>query len=174
MSVEVKISVSVVVESTICPNHYLMVVEETPDGIRINQPSGHLEVGETPEEGAIRECKEESGLDIKINGFIGCYLMERESNGDIYLRMSFHGTVINNRDEEFPISGDDILEAKWMHKEEIEESLCIHRSPMVLRSLEDYVSMLHNGEKPECVIGVTTFFLDKQEVSTSVVPSYRY
>ena len=66
MSVEVKISVSVVVESTICSNYYLMVVEETPDGVRINQPSGHLEVGETPEEGAIRECKEETGLDFVI------------------------------------------------------------------------------------------------------------
>ncbi|WP_453989916.1 NUDIX domain-containing protein [Bacillus nitroreducens] len=36
-------------------------------------PSGHIEIGETVSEAAIREVKEETNLDIKINKLIGVY-----------------------------------------------------------------------------------------------------
>src|SRR5579862_1715698 len=36
-------------------------------------PGGYLEVGETLEEGAIRETKEETGLDVEITGLAGVY-----------------------------------------------------------------------------------------------------
>ncbi|MBM7540277.1 NUDIX domain-containing protein [Amphibacillus cookii] len=36
-------------------------------------PSGHVEIGETVSEAAIREIKEETNLDIRINKLIGVY-----------------------------------------------------------------------------------------------------
>ena len=36
-------------------------------------PAGFLEVGESAEEGAIRECREETGLDVEIDDLLGVY-----------------------------------------------------------------------------------------------------
>lgn len=36
-------------------------------------PGGAVEIGETPEMTAIREVKEETGLDVKVSGLIGIY-----------------------------------------------------------------------------------------------------
>ena len=34
---------------------YLLVEEDTADGLRLNTPAGHLEPGESPQDGAVRE-----------------------------------------------------------------------------------------------------------------------
>lgn len=36
-------------------------------------PGGAIEIGETPEMAAIREVKEETGLDVKVSGLVGIY-----------------------------------------------------------------------------------------------------
>ena len=33
---------------------YLLVEEHTPEGLKLNNPAGHLEPGETPEQGVVR------------------------------------------------------------------------------------------------------------------------
>ena len=37
---------------------YLLVEEHTADGLRLNTPAGHLEPGEAPQDGAVREALE--------------------------------------------------------------------------------------------------------------------
>jgi 8-oxo-dGTP pyrophosphatase MutT (NUDIX family) len=39
---------------------FLMVEEETPEGVRLNQPAGHLDPGESLVDAAIREALEET------------------------------------------------------------------------------------------------------------------
>ena len=38
---------------------YLLIEEHTPEGLRLNNPAGHLDAGESPEEGCAREALEE-------------------------------------------------------------------------------------------------------------------
>lgn len=47
-------------------------------------PGGAIELGETPENAAIRELKEEAGLDVVVNSLIGIYTDSdmRYPNGD--------------------------------------------------------------------------------------------
>ncbi|HYM14098.1 MAG TPA: NUDIX hydrolase [Dehalococcoidia bacterium] len=40
-------------------------------------PGGFLEIGETPEEGAVREAKEEVGLDVSVRSLQGIYTRRR-------------------------------------------------------------------------------------------------
>ena len=39
---------------------YLLVEEETAEGLRLNNPAGHLDPGESPAEAAVRETLEET------------------------------------------------------------------------------------------------------------------
>ena len=49
---------------------YLLVEEHTPEGLRLNNPAGHLDPGETPEQGVSRECLEETGYRCKLIGLL--------------------------------------------------------------------------------------------------------
>jgi 8-oxo-dGTP diphosphatase len=57
----------------------LMVKQQKHGRIFWNFPGGHIEEGETPEEACIREVKEETGFEIKINR-----LLINEDNKFIY------------------------------------------------------------------------------------------
>ena len=50
---------------------FLMVEEETRNGIRLNQPAGHLELGETLPAGATRETLEETGWHVSAIALVG-------------------------------------------------------------------------------------------------------
>ena len=52
---------------------FLVVEEETRDGTRINQPAGHLELGETFTAAAVRETLEETGWHVAPTALIGVY-----------------------------------------------------------------------------------------------------
>lgn len=51
-------------------NKYLLVQENKPNDIGWTIPAGRVRDQETPEEGAVREVKEETGLEVKIDGLI--------------------------------------------------------------------------------------------------------
>ena len=51
--------------------HYLMVEEETRDGLRINQPAGHLDPHESLIDAAVRETLEETAHAFTPDGLLG-------------------------------------------------------------------------------------------------------
>lgn len=77
-------------------------------------PSGFIELGETPEEAALRELKEESGVTGKILGLIGAYYEDSEVYGDLlvimYLVKATGGEIR---------AGDDAVDARLFSKEEV-------------------------------------------------------
>ena len=54
---------------------FLVVEEQTRNGMRLNQPAGHLEVGESLPAAAIRETLEETGYRIHTPELIGRFFV---------------------------------------------------------------------------------------------------
>jgi 8-oxo-dGTP pyrophosphatase MutT (NUDIX family) len=132
------VTVAAVVERD---GRFLLIEEETTDGIRLNQPAGHLDPGETPLQGAVRETLEETARGFSASALLGVY-MARTRAGDgepvTYLRFAFIGTV----GEEDPARTLDhgILRALWLSADEIRARQPEHRSPLVQKCVDDYLA----------------------------------
>jgi phosphatase NudJ len=141
MSVRWKPSVTVaaVVERDGC---YLLVEEETPEGLKLNNPAGHLDPGESPEQGVVREALEETARAFTPDCVVGVYLsrFQRPARGEdvTYLRIAFGGTV----GEADPARTLDhgIVRTLWMTLDEVRASRDRHRSTLVLRCIEDHAA----------------------------------
>ena len=53
---------------------YLLVEEHTPEGLKLNNPAGHLDPGESPQQGAVREALEETARVFTPDRLVGVYL----------------------------------------------------------------------------------------------------
>ncbi len=124
---------------------FLLIEEHTPEGLRLNNPAGHLDPGESPQAGCVREALEETARHFLPTALLGIYLSrfqrparEGVAAEDItYLRFAFCGTVGE------PVEGlrldTGIVRIVWMHPDEVRASSARHRSPLVLRCMEDYL-----------------------------------
>jgi len=117
---------------------FLMVEENTPEGIRINQPAGHLEDNETLLEAVSREANEETAYQFKPEALLGIYHWKRPQKDITYLRFAFIGSVSNHQLGQ--ALDDGIIRALWMSKDELNACREIHRSPQVLKCVEDYLA----------------------------------
>lgn len=121
---------------------FLLVEEETREGLRLNNPAGHLDPGESPQEGCAREVLEETAFRFEPTHLVGVYLSRarRASTGEefTYLRFAFCGRL----GERVPGRGLDvgIVRALWMTPDEVRASRARHRSPLLVRCMEDYLS----------------------------------
>lgn len=123
---------------------YLLVEEHTPEGLRLNNPAGHLDEGESPVDGCAREALEETTHRFTPTELVGVYMSRFQRTGrdgapdeDItYLRFAFCGTL-----------GDVVAGAQldqgiertvWMTPQEIAANSHRLRSPLVLRCVQDH------------------------------------
>ncbi len=62
---------------------FLLVEEHTADGLRLNNPAGHLDPGESPAQGCAREALEETAHPFTPTALVGVYLarFQRASTG---------------------------------------------------------------------------------------------
>ena len=128
------VTVATVVERDGC---FLLVKEHTSQGIRYNQPAGHLEHGETLLDAARRETLEESGWQVEPYALIGIYQTEARHDDMTYLRFAFACRAIEyHRDR--PLD-QGIISADWFTAQQIGELSAEHRSPAVARCLYDYL-----------------------------------
>jgi len=115
---------------------FLLVEEETRDGVRLNQPAGHLEPGETLAAAAVRETLEETGYRIALTALVGIYRWQAPASGATYLRFAFAGEAIAH--EAGRKLDDGIVRALWLPYDDLVASRDRHRSPLVLRCVDDY------------------------------------
>lgn len=120
-----------------CSGSFLLVEEETADGIRLNQPAGHLEPGESLIEAVRREVLEETGRDFEPTAIVAVYRWPARGQRPDFLRFTFCGTV------SAPIPGrtldHGILRAEMFSLETIRAELRRHRSPLVMKSIDDHL-----------------------------------
>jgi len=118
---------------------YLLVEEETSEGLRLNNPAGHLDPGESPAEGVAREALEETARVFVPERLVGVYLARTRpagSDDDItWMRFSFAGSV--GEPEAGRALDAGIVRTLWMTLPELRASRERHRSPLLLRSVED-------------------------------------
>jgi 8-oxo-dGTP pyrophosphatase MutT (NUDIX family) len=119
---------------------FLLVEEHTPEGLRLNNPAGHLETGESLISACAREALEETGFIFTPKALVGVYLSRFQRGADdiSYLRFAFCGDLGSFDARRALDKG--IVRTLWMRPHEIRGSVEQHRSPLLLQCMEDYLA----------------------------------
>jgi 8-oxo-dGTP pyrophosphatase MutT (NUDIX family) len=117
---------------------FLLVEEETADGVRLNQPAGHLDEGESLLEAAARETQEETAHAFLPRYLVGIYQWRRPGVDVTYLRFAFGGELLGHDPQQKLDEG--ILRTLWLTPAQIEASRARHRSPLVAQCVADYLA----------------------------------
>jgi 8-oxo-dGTP pyrophosphatase MutT (NUDIX family) len=145
-----RITVAAVAEQR---GRFLMVEEEAEGRVVVNQPAGHLDQGEGLLGAVVRETLEETAWHFEPRAVIGIYLWTRPQTGCSYLRIAFAGACTAYEPER-PLD-HGILRALWLSRDELLQRRARLRSPMVLRTVDDYLAgrrfpldLLHHLDEP--------------------------
>lgn len=86
----------VLVATVIVKDNKVLMVKETKEEVKglLNLPAGHLEKNETLIEGALREIKEETGMEANITSFIDTQYFSRKEKD--YVAFVFQGELVKN------------------------------------------------------------------------------
>lgn len=114
---------------------FLFVEEHTAEGLRLNQPAGHWERGETLIDAVRRETLEETAHHVEPTALLGCYTTYYSRRDITYLRFAYVCDVAGF-DAERALD-DGIVRALWLTPGELAAHPTPHRSPLVMRCVED-------------------------------------
>ena len=126
---------------------FLLVEEETRDGLKLNNPAGHLDPGESLLQACSRETLEETAFDFTPTEVVGVYMSrfqrasatEPSGEEDItYLRVAFCGEL--GAHQAGRALDEGIVRAIWLTADEIRGCVEQHRSPLLLKCVEDYLA----------------------------------
>lgn len=121
---------------------FLLVEETTREGVRLNQPAGHLERGESLAQAVAREALEETAWEVEPLAVVGIYMARyRHPASDIdvtYLRFAFACRALAHRAARALDEG--IVRALWLDVDEIRARRDEHRSPFVMSTIDDYLA----------------------------------
>lgn len=133
------VTVSAIIERD---GRFLLVEEETADGLKLNVPAGHLDPAESPIAACAREVLEETAFSFTPQALVGIYMnrfRRTRTGADItYVRFAFCGEL-GTHHPALPLD-DGVLRTVWMTLAELESSAVRHRSPVVLQSVKDYLA----------------------------------
>ena len=137
------VTVAAVIERTQDGVQQFLVVEEhTPEGLRLNNPAGHLDPGESPPQAVVREALEETACIFTPDCIVGVYLsrFRRPATGEdvTYLRIAYAGSA-GEADPQRALD-EGIVRTLWMTLPQLRENQARHRSALVLRCVEDFVA----------------------------------
>jgi 8-oxo-dGTP pyrophosphatase MutT (NUDIX family) len=115
-----------------------LFVQESIDGKQVlNQPAGHLDPGESLIAACRREVLEETAHRFEPTALIGIYRWHYAPKDVTFLRFCFRGRIegVENR----PLD-DQIVALHWLTREELVARRGDHRSPLVLRCVDDFIA----------------------------------
>lgn len=121
---------------------FLFVREHTRQGVRVNQPAGHLEPGESLEQAVVRETLEETGWRVAPRALVGVYLARftwPDDGTDVtYLRFAFVCEPLGH--DAGRALDAEIIEPVWLTPSEARACAHEHRSRLVLDTLESHLA----------------------------------
>lgn len=121
---------------------FLLVEEETPEGLRLNNPAGHLEPGETPQQAVVREALEETACAFVPDRLVGIYLARfvrpKTAEDVTYLRFAFGGTA--GAPDPTRALDAPVVRTLWLTLDELHATRDRHRSELVLASVLDFAA----------------------------------
>lgn len=129
------VTVAAVVERD---GRFLLVEEDTDRGRLFNQPAGHLDPGESLIHAVGRETLEETAYTFKPAGLLGVYQYRSDADDVTYLRFAFTGEITGHDAGRALDHG--IVRAAWLTPQEIRHESAHHRSPLVMRCIDDYLA----------------------------------
>ncbi|MGX1828121.1 NUDIX hydrolase [Paenibacillus taichungensis] len=127
-------------------NSKILMVRNVDDSSdRWSLPGGAVEREETLDQAAIREAKEETGLDIKVHGIVAvneCKFPEKEEH---VIFITFKGEVISGNEE--IVRPNEISEIAWIDIEKAEQLMPYYKDG--LRRLIDghEITYFNEGNK---------------------------
>jgi phosphatase NudJ len=118
---------------------FLLVEERTPAGLKLNQPAGHLERGESLAGACAREVLEETAHAFTPQYLLGAYLARTEAarGAETYLRFAFGGELGTRLPQRLDRG---IVRTLWLTADELRARSTQHRSVLVMRCVEDYLA----------------------------------
>lgn len=117
---------------------FLLVEEHTNRGQLFNQPAGHLDPGESLTHAVVRETLEETACTFEPTGLLGVYQYHSRADDVTYIRFAFTGKISDPQAGRPLDTG--IIRAVWLTPQEIRRETARHRSPLVMRCIDDYVA----------------------------------
>ena len=113
-----------------------------------NFPAGHLDFNESLKQGAIREIKEETGCDVKLDGV--CYVANRILEDDLFVMIVFNAKLIN---ENIEFDKEEILDVKWFDYDEI-----VNKMESMLRGNYVRTAVINQNNNLVAPINFSIFF----------------
>ena len=86
----------------------------------------------------MRETLEETGYAVAPTALVGIYRWHRPESGDTFIRFAFAADVVGH-DAARPLDRG-IVRALWLPYDELAALRARHRSPLVMRCVDDYVA----------------------------------
>jgi len=116
---------------------FLMVEEQTENGIAFNQPAGHLEKDEDLISAMIRETLEETAWEVEPESLIGIYRWPHPRHDITYIRFAFSARPVRHHTERALDAG--IIAAHWLDIDTLQATRAQHRGPQVIQCINDYL-----------------------------------
>jgi len=117
---------------------FLLVEEETAQGLQFNQPAGHFEENEDLIAAVKREVLEETAWRFEPEHLVAVQLWRRNAHAPTFLRVCFSGAC-HSHDPGQPLDAG-IVATHWLSRDEIAAQSQRLRSPLVLIGIDQYLS----------------------------------
>lgn len=90
-----------------------------PEAGRWSVPGGRVRGGEPLWEAVVREVREETGLEVAVDRFLGW--VERIGSAHHFVILDFAATALEGHAGTRPVAGDDATDARWVALEDVAE-----------------------------------------------------